>query len=134
MVQSLQPATLKVSSYCTLGRRHGASDRTLKGRGSVLYHDARKSTEHDLDLADLVLTAFGAVGIGQANRNSLDCRRELSELHPKLASDVVAIVVFHLNAEHANVRRRRYRVRPVTRQLHGTRQRRWERGSLGGHL
>jgi hypothetical protein len=134
MVQSLQPATLKVSSYGALRRLHGASDRTLKRRGSFLYHDARKSTEDDLDLADLVPTAPGSVGIGQANRNSLDCRRKLPELHPQLASDVVTMVVFHFNAEHADVRRRRHGVRSVTRQLDGPRQRCWERGPLGGHF
>ena len=72
MVQCLQPATLNASSYCERRRLHCTIDGILERRASFLYHDARKSTEDDLDLADLVSTAFGSVRVGQANRNPLD--------------------------------------------------------------
>ena len=59
MVQCLQPAALNASSDRERHRLRRTIDRTPERRGSFLYHDARKSTEHDLDLADLVSAAFG---------------------------------------------------------------------------
>jgi hypothetical protein len=72
MVECLEPATLKASSYGNRRPLHCTIDRVWERRVAFLYHDARKSTEHDLDLADLVPTAFGSVGVGQANCNPFD--------------------------------------------------------------
>ena len=72
MVQRLQPTTLNASSYCKRRRLHCALGRGVERRGSFLYDDAGKPAQDDFDLADLVPTAFGAIGIRQSNRNPLD--------------------------------------------------------------
>ena len=59
MVQCLQPAALNASSYCERRRLHCTIDSILERPASFLYHDARKSAEDHLDLADLVSAAFG---------------------------------------------------------------------------
>ena len=71
MMQWLQPATLNTSSHCDRRRLHRAIDGILQYRISLLHHDAWETAEHDLDLTDLISTAFGSVGIGQTNGNSL---------------------------------------------------------------
>ena len=72
MVQCLQPATLNASSYCKRRRLHCALGGGVERSGSFLNHDARKPAKHDFDLADLVPTTFGSVGIRQSNGNPLD--------------------------------------------------------------
>jgi len=118
MVQVFQSPTLQASANGKRRRTDGAIERLLERRVSFLHDDAWKPTDDDFDLTDLIATPFRSVRIREANRNPLDRCRELSELHPKLSADPLAIVVFDLSSKNADVCRRRHRMAPVARELY----------------
>ena len=115
MVQRFQSPTLQASATAP---EHGDQEALLVCRVPFLHDDAWKPANDDFDLTDLIATSFRSVRIREANRNPLDGCRELSELHPKLQADLLAIVVFDLSSKNADVCRRRHRMGTVARELH----------------
>lgn len=117
MVQRFQPTPLNTSS----DRDSGGINRPLDGARlcgiRLVHHNAREPTEHDLDLASLIATAFWTVGIGKPNGNPLDCTDEFAEFHSELSCDRVAVLVLDRCADHTNVGGRRWSALPVPFQL-----------------
>ena len=117
MVKRFQSPTLQASADGKRRRTDGAIERLLACRVPLLHDDAWKPADDDFDLTDLIATSFRSVRIREPNRNPLDGCRELSELHPKLSADLLAIVVFDLSSKNADVCRR-HRMGTVARELH----------------
>jgi hypothetical protein len=97
-----------------LGGPDAEINRRPQGSVSSLYHDARKTDQHDLDRTQLIDTSARPVHVSHSNADPRDGRGELAQLHAQLPPDVRQVVGAERDSRQAQVSRTQRRI-PASR-------------------
>ena len=92
----------------------------MKTGSLLLYHDARKAAQDDLDPAQQVDATARAVDVAHPNGDALDGARVPPELFAEPSSDVRAVVRIERNGVNADVGWCQPRGRPTSCPLYGS--------------
>ncbi len=84
---------LSSTPHSSLGACQRPSERWLERSGLVLDHDARKTTQDDLDAAPYIDAPARTVDVAQPDRNALDGLGVSSELLSQPSSDILPVTI-----------------------------------------